>query len=115
MRRKIACTRRIFDAWRASCYTIWAIVSIRHKGLRSLFEEGGTAGVKPQHVRKLRLQLVALHTANTIEDMDVPGWRLHRLKGARASTWSISVDKNWRMTFEFSDGNVYLLDYEDSH
>jgi len=91
------------------------IVSIRHKGLRVLFEEGGAAGVKPQHVRKLRLQLVALHTANTIDDMNISGWRLHQLKGSRASTWSISVDKNWRVTFEFADGNVYLLDYEDYH
>jgi len=80
-----------------------------------LFEAGGTAGVKPQHIRKLRLQLAALDTANAIDDMDVPGWRLHRLKGARASTWSISVDKNWRMTFHFTEGNVHLLDYEDYH
>ena len=80
-----------------------------------LFEEGRTAGVKPQHVRKLRLQLAALDTASTIEDMNVPGWRLHRLKGARASTWSTSVDKNWRRTFEFKNGNVSLLDDEDYH
>jgi toxin HigB-1 len=85
------------------------IVSIRHKELTVLVEEGGTAGVKPQHVRKRRLPLAALHSANTIEDMNVPGWRLHWLKGARASTWSISVDKNWRMTFEFSNGNVYYI------
>ena len=91
------------------------IVSIRHKGLRALFEEGRIAGVKPQHAQRLRLQLVALHTAKTIDDMNVPGWRLHQLKGSRAFTWSISVDKNWRLTFEFRDGNVYLLDYEDYH
>lgn len=101
------------DAHRATLCPV--IVSIRHKGLRVLFEEGRTAGLKPQHVQKLRLQLVALDTANTIDDMNVPGWRLHQLKGSRASTWSISVDQNWRVTFEFADGNVYLLDYEDYH
>jgi len=47
--------------------------------------------------------------------MDVPGWRLHRLKGKNEPRWSILVDKNWRLTFEFLDGNVYLLDYEDYH
>jgi proteic killer suppression protein len=59
--------------------------------------------------------LIALHTAHTIDDMDVPGWRLHRLKGKNEPRWSILVDKNWRLTFEFLDGNVYLLDYEDYH
>lgn len=103
----------VLDAHHATIARV--IVSIRHKGLRVLFEEGGTQGVKPQHLRKLRLQLVALHTANTIDDMNIPGWRLHQLKGSRASTWSVTVDKNWRLTFEFSDGNVYLLDYEDYH
>ncbi len=90
-------------------------MSIRHKGLRALFEEGRTVRVKPQHAQRLLLQLVALHTAKTIDDMNVPGWRLHKLKGSKALTWSISVDKNWRMTFEFRDGNVSLLDDEDYH
>jgi toxin HigB-1 len=103
----------VLDAHHATIVRV--IVTIRHKGLRVLFAEGGTRGVKPQHVRKLRFQLVALHTATTIDDMNMPGWRLHQLKGSRTSTWSITVDKNWRLTFEFSDGNVYLLDYEDYH
>lgn len=59
--------------------------------------------------------MLALDTAVTIEDMDIPGYRLHALKGNRQNRWSISVDKNWRLTFEFQDGNVYLLDYEDYH
>jgi len=61
------------------------------------------------------MQLLALHTATTIDDMNIPGWRLHRLKGQRAAIWSISVDRTWRLTFEFRQGNVYLLDYEDYH
>jgi proteic killer suppression protein len=47
--------------------------------------------------------------------MDVPGWRLHKLKGFKTNRWSLSVDKNWRLTFEFHDGNAHLLDYEDYH
>ena len=59
--------------------------------------------------------MFALDTAVTIEDMDIPVYRLHALKGNHQDRWSISVDKNWRLTFEFQDGNVYLLDYEDYH
>jgi len=61
------------------------------------------------------MQLAALDTAQTIVDMDIPGFRLHLLKGELQGRWSISVNANWRMTFEFNDGNAYVLDYEDYH
>lgn len=61
------------------------------------------------------MQLAALDTAHVIDDMDVPGWRLHPLKAAMAGRWSVTVNGNWRMTFEFRDGNAYVLDYEDYH
>ena len=61
------------------------------------------------------MQLAALDTAQTIEDMDIPGFRLHPLKGELQGRWSITVNANWRMTFEFKDGNAYVLDYEDYH
>ena len=89
------------------------IKSFRHKGLRRLFETGSTSGVQTGQVRRLRMQLAALDTAKVIGDMDVPGFRLHRLKGAMQTRWSISVNGNWRITFEFKDGNAYILDYED--
>jgi len=47
--------------------------------------------------------------------MDVPGFRLHPLKGGMKGRWSIAVNGNWRVIFEFKDGNVYVLDYEDYH
>jgi proteic killer suppression protein len=59
--------------------------------------------------------LVALDTAQTIGDMDVPGFRLHALKGSEKSRWSIWVNGNWRLTFEFRDAQAYVLDYEDYH
>jgi len=71
--------------------------------------------VKPQHAPKLRLLLSAMDSANKTEDLDLPGWRLHPLKGDQSPRWSLSVDKNWRVTFEFREGNAYLLDYEDYH
>jgi len=61
------------------------------------------------------MQLAAIDTAQVIDDVDLPGFDLHPLKGERAGTWSISVNGNWRVTFEFQDGNAYILNYEDYH
>ncbi len=61
------------------------------------------------------MQLAALETAQSIDDMDIPGFRLHPLKGRRAGTWSISVSRNWRITFRFDHGDIYDVDYEDYH
>ena len=91
------------------------IKSFRHKGLRRLFESGSISGVQAAHTKRLRLQMAALDTARVIEDMDVPGFRLHPLKGEMKGRWSITVNGNWRVTFEFQDGNAYVLDYEDYH
>ncbi len=91
------------------------IQSFRHKGLRKLFETGSSAGVQASHAKRLRMQLVALDTADIIEDMDLPGFALHPLKGSVRNRWAVSVNGNWRLTFEFKDGNAYVLDYEDYH
>jgi len=91
------------------------IKSFRHKGLRRFFETGSTSGIQVKHARRLRMQLAALDTARIIEDMDIPGFRLHPLKGELQGRWSITVNGNWRMTFEFKDANAYVLDYEDYH
>ena len=91
------------------------IKSFRHKGLRRFYETGSMVGIQAQHKKRLRILLVALDTASTIDDMDVPGFRLHPLKGKRKGIWSITVSGNWRITFEFKDGNAYVLDYEDYH
>ena len=91
------------------------IKSFRHKGLRRFFESGNTSCVQAVHAKRLRLQMAALDTARVIEDMDIPGFRLHPLKGEMKGRWSITVNGNWRVTFEFQDGNAYVLDYEDYH
>ncbi|MCP4472202.1 MAG: plasmid maintenance system killer protein [Gammaproteobacteria bacterium] len=61
------------------------------------------------------MQLAALDTAQSIDDVDIPGYRLHQLTGDRRGIWSITVNANWRLTFEFEEGNVYILNYEDYH
>lgn len=91
------------------------IKSFRHKGLQRFYETGSTAGIQPAHRKRLRLQLAALETAMTVTDMDIPGFKLHRLKGGRKGDWSIWVNGNWRITFDFEDGNAYVVNYEDYH
>ncbi|GAB3730423.1 type II toxin-antitoxin system RelE/ParE family toxin [Silanimonas algicola] len=91
------------------------IKSFRHKGLRRFFETGSGAGIRASHANRLRMQLAALDTARSIDDLDLPGFRLHPLKGDRKRQWSITVNGNWRLTFEFVDGDVHVLDYEDYH
>jgi proteic killer suppression protein len=61
------------------------------------------------------MQLLAIDTAHLIEGVDLPDYPLHRLRGGREGIWSISVNRNWRINFEFKDGNAYILNYEDYH
>ncbi len=99
----------------ATRYHVVMIASFRHKGLRKYFESGSQAGIQPTHARRLQMQLAALDTAETIDDMDIPGFRLHALEGSDKGRWSIWVNGNWRVTFEFENGNAFILDYEDYH
>lgn len=91
------------------------IKSFKHKGLKLFFEKGDHSGIQAKHKKRLRLQLGALDTAQVIEDMDLPSYRLHKLKGDRKDFWSITVNGNWRITFEFMDGGAYIVNYEDYH
>jgi proteic killer suppression protein len=91
------------------------IKSFQHKGLELFFEKGKKSGIQAKHAKRLRMQLAALDSAFAIDDMDVPGYRLHRLKGQAKNRWSIWVGGNWRLTFEFTEGDVQILNYEDYH
>ncbi|GAX59361.1 HigB toxin protein [Candidatus Scalindua japonica] len=91
------------------------IKSLKHNGLKKFYESGNKAGIKNNHNNKLRIQLTALNTAIFIEDVDLPGFRLHSLKGKRKGLWAIDISKNWRIVFRFDEGSVYVVDYEDYH
>jgi proteic killer suppression protein len=91
------------------------IKSFKHKGLKKFFESGSKASIQAKHERRLRMQLAAIDTATAIEDIDLPSFKLHLLKGKRVGIWSITVNGNWRITFEFNDGNAFILNYEDYH
>jgi toxin HigB-1 len=91
------------------------IVSFVHKGLETFYRTGNKKGIQPSQANRLRMQLAALDSAKRIEDMNLPGYRLHELKGDRRGTWSITVNGNWRITFKFLGSNAEIVDYEDYH
>ncbi|WP_028571799.1 type II toxin-antitoxin system RelE/ParE family toxin [Desulfonatronum lacustre] len=91
------------------------IQSFRHKGLAKYFETGSVAGIQPNHAKRLRMLLAALDTAVTVQDMGIPGFHLHQLKGRDSDRWSVRVSGNWRLTFEFRNGQAHIIDYEDYH
>ena len=76
---------------------------------------GSKKGIQSAHSEKLRRQLVALNRATLPMDMNVPGWRLHPLKGDMEKHWSVTVNGNWRLTFAFEGNDAVLIDYQDYH
>jgi toxin HigB-1 len=91
------------------------IKSFRHKGLKQLFEIGKSRSISADFVRRLIRQLDFLNRATSPTDMNLPGYRLHELKGARKGTWSVSVSGNWRLTFTFVGEDAHDVDLEDYH
>jgi proteic killer suppression protein len=88
---------------------------IRHRGLRRLYEEDSSRGLNADHTEKIRRILARLDRASKPEHMDLPGWRLHLLKGDLAGYWSVTVQANWRIIFRFEDSDVTDVDYMDYH
>jgi len=88
------------------------IKSFAHKGLEKFFMTGSKAGIRTDHASKLARQLAMLNVAADPQEMDKPGWRLHRLSTGH---WSIWVNGNWRLTFSFDGEDVEIVDYQDYH
>ena len=91
------------------------ILRFRHKGLEMLFVDNSIRKVPAQHAKRLRLILAALETSSVPEDMNLPGMRLHALKGSRKGEWAVWVSRNWRIVFEFDGRNVTNVDLVDYH
>mgnify|MGYP001110525845 FL=1 len=92
-----------------------AIKSFKHKGLEDFFYDGTTKGINPKHATKLETRLDRLDAATSPEDMDLPGYRLHPLKGKMQGRYAIDVSGAWRLTFEFDDGDAVVVNYEQYH
>lgn len=91
------------------------IKSFKHKGLERLFTKGSASGVQADYAGRIALMLDAIDAAEQVNELDLPGFRLHRLKGDKRNLWSVKVSANWRITFEFENGDAYILDLEDYH
>ena len=89
--------------------------SIRHKGLKRLYEDDDARGVIAEHAVKLRDILARLDAAASADDMDLPGFRLHPLKGEMKGFWAVTVRANWRVVFRFAGDEVVDVDYIDYH
>ncbi|MYF08002.1 MAG: peptidase [Rhodospirillaceae bacterium] len=88
---------------------------IRHRGLKRMYERGDPSRVGPGMADRVALALADLDDARKPSDLDLPGYRLHPLKGDLKGYWSISISGNWRMIFRFEDGDVYDVDLVDYH
>lgn len=91
------------------------IKNFKHKGLKKFFETGSTVGIDAKQAKKISLRLSVLHLASELSDIDLPGFYLHPRSGDKKGLWSIAVTGNWRITFEFTDGDIYVVNYEDYH
>ena len=91
------------------------IRGFRHKGLRQLYDKGDRRKVLPAYADKIERIMARLDQAARPDDMDLPGYRLHPLKGSLAGFWSVTVSGNWRIVFRFEDGDVNDVDLIDYH
>ena len=91
------------------------IESIQHKGLRLLFEDDNPSKLPPHLVERIREILSLLDVADTIEQLNLSGYRLHKLTGDLREFYSVRVSGNYRIIFRFDDGSVFDVDYLDYH
>ena len=91
------------------------ILNFKHKGLELFFQTGRKSGIQPNHAKRLKLILGRLNASTSAEDMNLPGLFLHPLSGERAGIWSVRVNGNWRVTFQFNGGHAEIVNYEDYH
>lgn len=90
------------------------IKSFKHKGLKKFFYKGDIRGINPNHQNKLRIILNDINSASQVKDFNKPAYRLHPYTNM-PNVWSIDVSGNFRILFEFIDGNAYIVDYLDPH
>ena len=101
--------------WEVIGYTLQMIVSFRHRGLRLLYEKGDRRRVPPEYVAKVERILARLDEATGPTGMDLPGFRLHPLRGDLAGYWSVAVSGNWRIIFRFDGPDARDVDLIDYH
>ena len=103
------------DSCTGTRYNQSMIRSFRHRGLRRLYERDDPSRIAADQLDRIALALADLDAAGKPNDLDLPGYRLHPLRGDRRGLWSISITGNWRITFRFEAGDVYDVDLVDYH
>ncbi|MEB3219761.1 MAG: type II toxin-antitoxin system RelE/ParE family toxin [Nostocales cyanobacterium 94392] len=91
------------------------IQTFKSKALENLFRENSNKGVPANLEKKIRIRLEVIDAALIVDDIRLPGYDLHELKGDRKGTWAVKVSGNWRITFSFEDGDAYDVNLEDYH
>lgn len=91
------------------------IKSFKHKGLEKFFYSDNRSGINAKHAAKLARILDRLDASVRPQDMNLPGYKLHELKGKGKGTWSVWVSGNWRVTFRFDGTDAVDVDYRDYH
>ena len=89
------------------------IRTFRHRALKRLFQDGDASKVRADQLKRISDVLAHLDTALHPADVDLPGYRLHPLKGDLKGYWSVSISGNWRIVFRFGDGDVFDVDLVD--
>lgn len=91
------------------------IKSFKHKGLELFFRTGNKKGIIPHHAYKIARILDRLDASDSPQDMNLPGYKLHKLKGTESGLWSVWINGNWRITFKFMDEDAFIVNYRDYH
>jgi len=91
------------------------IISFKHKGLELFFTRGSFKGIPSQYGTRIERILDRLDSSIEAQDMDLPGYKFHSLKGERKGEFAVSVTGNWRITFEFKGEDVTNVNLEDYH
>jgi proteic killer suppression protein len=91
------------------------IRSFRHKGLERFFRTGSKSGINATFASRLTKQLSTLDAANDVQQMSLPGWKLHSLQGELAGYWAVTVSGNWRLTFRFIGEDAEVVDLQAYH
>ena len=91
------------------------IISFKHKGLEFFFTKGNLKSIPAQYVSRIERMLDRLDASKAADDMNLPRYKFHQLKGSRKNEFAVSVTGNWRITFEFSGEDAINVNLEDYH
>lgn len=91
------------------------IRSFKHRGLKRLYEDDDPRGIRPDLIEDVEDILARIDRAETPQAMNLPGYRLHALKGDLRGFWSVTVRANWRIVFRFEGIDAFDVELTDYH